>query len=293
MAHRSRPFIIVVSYVADVRIVVNANISISYIDSINNVGVANDNFVNIERVQMAVITFANPKGGVGKTTTALITAMELDRAGANVAFYDLDPNENVVSWRNRRDQEGRATSITVRPRPAEIEKVLDDVESLDDQFDYVVVDLEGTRDKIVTYALSTSDVVLIPTNGSTMEVIQGADTVRLIKSTSKMTKRNIPFAFVFTRMNAAFQSLDEKSVLSELAANELPFLQTRVVTRSPYSQIFREGKTLSEIRDSAIERTKDDVASKQKQALGQVDKAIMNVSDLVKEVLEFMDQEAS
>lgn len=238
---------------------------------------------------MAVITFANPKGGVGKTTTALLTALELNRAGASVAFYDLDPNANVVRWSERRKEVNRGTAITVKPRPSEIEAILDELEDLSENHDYVIVDLEGTRDKIVTYALSSSDLVLIPTNGSTMEVVQGADTVRLIKSTAKMTRRNIPFSFVFTRMNAAFQTTDEKSVIAELEEHELPFLKTRVVSRSPYSQMFREAVTLAEIRDAVVRATMDSVASKRSQEVGRIDKAITNASSLVTEILSKLE----
>jgi chromosome partitioning protein len=40
---------------------------------------------------MPVISFANPKGGAGKTTTALILATELADSGASVSIIDADP----------------------------------------------------------------------------------------------------------------------------------------------------------------------------------------------------------
>ena len=40
---------------------------------------------------MPVITFANPKGGAGKTTTALILANELASKGAKISIIDADP----------------------------------------------------------------------------------------------------------------------------------------------------------------------------------------------------------
>ncbi len=181
----------------------------------------------------------------------------------------------------------------MKPRPSEIEAILDELEDLSAEHDYVIVDLEGTRDKIVTYALSSSDLVLIPTNGSTMEVIQGADTVRLIESTAKMTRRKIPFSFVFTRMNAAFQTTDEKSVIAELKEHDLPYLKARVVTRSPYSQLFREAVTLAEIREAVIEATANSVASKRAQEVGRIDKAISNASQLVSEILSKLEGDRS
>ena len=44
-----------------------------------------------------VITFANQKGGVGKTTTAHIVAVGLQLRGYNVLAIDLDPQANLTS----------------------------------------------------------------------------------------------------------------------------------------------------------------------------------------------------
>ena len=239
---------------------------------------------------MTVITFVNPKGGVGKTTTAIITAMELDRAGAKVAFYDLDPNANVLGWNNNRASKGLQTNFHIKGRPEDIEDVLEDIEELNSNNDYVIVDLEGTRDKIVTYTLSATDFAIIPTNGSTMEVIQGAETVRLIESTSKMTRRKIPYSFIFTRMNAAFKSIDEKSVASELDRNGIPYLETRLITRSPYSQIFRESLTLVEIRMNVMESTAKIANSKNQKAIEKIDKAIKNASELTNEIIQRIEK---
>ena len=44
-----------------------------------------------------VITFANQKGGVGKTTTSQITAIGLAKRGYKVLAADLDPQANLSS----------------------------------------------------------------------------------------------------------------------------------------------------------------------------------------------------
>lgn len=47
---------------------------------------------------MKTITFAIQKGGTGKTSTAVSTAVELAEKGHSVIFIDADPQGNATSW---------------------------------------------------------------------------------------------------------------------------------------------------------------------------------------------------
>ena len=47
---------------------------------------------------MPVIAFANPKGGAGKTTSALLLATELANKGAAVTVIDADPERWISQW---------------------------------------------------------------------------------------------------------------------------------------------------------------------------------------------------
>ena len=47
---------------------------------------------------MPTIVVASPKGGCGKSTTAVLLGTELARAGADVSFLDCDPNRSLTLW---------------------------------------------------------------------------------------------------------------------------------------------------------------------------------------------------
>ena len=47
---------------------------------------------------MPVITFANTKGGAGKTTAVLLLATELARSGHRVTVLDADPQLWISRW---------------------------------------------------------------------------------------------------------------------------------------------------------------------------------------------------
>jgi len=50
---------------------------------------------------MPTIVFASPKGGVGKSTAAVLLATELAGFGAGVTMIDADPNKPLSMWARR------------------------------------------------------------------------------------------------------------------------------------------------------------------------------------------------
>ncbi len=126
---------------------------------------------------MYVITFANPKGGSGKTTSAMLLAEQIYIAGGSVAILDLDLNANIVAWSQSRQKEGRNVPFSVHARP-QAEETVALIDELTNEAEYLIIDLEGSRDQIVTFALSRTDLCIIPLDGSPMEARQAAQAVR-------------------------------------------------------------------------------------------------------------------
>ena len=131
---------------------------------------------------MYVIAFANPKGGSGKTTSAMLLAEQISIAGGRVAILDLDPNANILTWSQSRQKESREVPFSVHARPP-AEEIIDLIDRLTDETEYLVIDLEGSKDQIVTFALSRTDLCIIPLDGSPMEARQAAQAVRLVQTT--------------------------------------------------------------------------------------------------------------
>lgn len=198
---------------------------------------------------MYVISFANPKGGTGKTTSALLLAEQLALAGGKVVMLDCDPNQNIVTWWREREEAKRATPFRVLPRPPE-GQVVEEIDGLDGTADYVIVDLEGTAAQVVTFVLSRTDMVVIPFEPTPMETRQAARAVGLVKNTAKMMRRPIPFTLLLTRTNAAFATSDERDVRAETA--DLPVLPISLVRRAAYTRIFRESLLLGEMKPGQV-----------------------------------------
>ena len=175
---------------------------------------------------MYVITFANPKGGSGKTTSAMLLAEQIAISGGRVAVLDLDPNANILAWAQARRAQGREVPFAVHARP-QAEETVELIDSIGEKADYLIVDLEGSKDQIVTFALSRTDLCVIPLDGSPMEARQAAAAVKLVQTTASMIRAPIAYTLLFTRTNAAFQSTDERDVRAEMSASDIAALSVR------------------------------------------------------------------
>ena len=145
---------------------------------------------------MYVIAFANPKGGSGKTTSAMLLAEQISIAGGRVDILDLDPNANILAWSQSRQKEGREVPFSVHARP-QAEEIVALIDGLADEAAYLIIDLEGAKDQIVTFALSRTDLCIIPLDGSPMEARQAAQAVRLVQTTASMIRSPIEYALLF------------------------------------------------------------------------------------------------
>lgn len=239
---------------------------------------------------MFTITFANPKGGSGKTTSAMLLAEQIHHAGASVAILDCDPNQNIVQWAEQRRGEGKAVPFIVRPVPSESD-FLDTVDSIRGKADYLIIDLEGTASNLVTYAISQADLVLVPFEPTPMEARQAARAVQLVRNTGRMMNKDIGHALLLTRVNAAFQTSDEKDVRKETESADIPVLRTAIVRRAAYTRIFREGFLLSELFDQARNEVKDSTSSQQERILKPLESAIQNAKDFAQEVVNTLPQQ--
>jgi chromosome partitioning protein len=265
----------------------NSNIKVSImVNYIVNVIFGVDFSDNFDiMICMYVITFANPKGGSGKTTSAMLLAEQIAISGGRVAILDLDPNANILAWAQGRAEAGRTVPFTVHARP-QAEDTVALIDGLAAEADYLIIDLEGSKDQIVTFALSRTDLCIIPMDGSPMEARQAAQAVRLVETTARMIRSPIAYTLLFARTNAAFLTTDERDVRQEMEANNINTLPVRIARRAPYTRIFRDNVLLAELPDLVAEEMTGKAASTTEKAQKQVTSAIENARDYAQAVID-------
>src|SRR3954465_3619880 len=137
---------------------------------------------------MAVVSVCSTKGGVGKTTLVICLADAFARQGGRIAIIDADPNGHVASWRERAGDD-----CTVDVIAGVTEKgILDCITEAATRYAVVFVDLEGAASQAVTYAIAESDLVLIPSKVSGMDLQEVFRTYEVVQRAEKMLRRSIP-----------------------------------------------------------------------------------------------------
>ncbi len=220
---------------------------------------------------MTVISFANPKGGAGKSTSAVILATQLATSGADVSIIDADPNYPIFDWSqlpNKPEKIEVLSRVThaqdQRKSPTEVvvtsDNIIDVIEDASERSAFVIVDLEGTADVLVGDAVAVSDLVIIPTQMSPMDVKQAARAARLVKKQGKVARRTIPFAMLVTRDKTAIKSATDMAIEEKFKEFNIPLLQTRLIERAPFKEMMLKGGGLEQL-DQERESVRNAVAN--------------------------------
>ena len=173
---------------------------------------------------MPIITFANPKGGAGKTTAALLLASELAAHRAEVVIIDADPERWISQWAGL---PGKPDTIRVVSDVTE-DSIVDQIDEAARATQFVIIDLEGTASLMAANAVGMSDFVVIPTQGGSMDARGAAKMIRLIHNQERMARREIPHAVLLTRISAAVASRSLKNVRGQLDAAGIPVVPSKV-----------------------------------------------------------------
>lgn len=218
---------------------------------------------------MPVITFANTKGGAGKTTLALITAGELARRGLRVALIDADPQQ-WASHGMRRAATGAGPSIIGDVTADTIEQR---IKSLKKSTDYILVDLPGSISPLLAKGIGLSDHVLVPVQGCALDAAGGAQVLDILKALARDCDIRIPHSVALTRVNSIITTRALLVVKAMLAQQGVHVLSTPLIERAAYRDMFDAGTTLDALDPESV----SNLAKAQDNARLLVDEIIQQV----------------
>lgn len=188
---------------------------------------------------MPTIVVASPKGGAGKSTTAVLLGTELARGGVPVTMLDCDPNHSLTLWAGRGEL---PKGITVLSDVSEAD-IVRTIKAHDSDGQIVVVDLEGVASRLVSRAISQADLVLTPMRATTLDATIGGRALQLVAEEEEALDRAIPHAVVFT-MTKAIQSKQHKGIAISLKEQDVDVIDPPLMERAAFSGLFAFGGDL-------------------------------------------------
>jgi chromosome partitioning protein len=197
---------------------------------------------------MPVVVVANPKGGAGKSTVALVLATTLARLGATVSIIDADPNRPIVDWRT--GNSALDVEVIGDLNESSVIKIVREQRSLRQ---FVLVDLEGTASRLVSRAITQADLVLIPLQASGVDARQASRAVALIHEEEEaLGGRHIPFRVVLTRTSPIITTRIEREIVNALEASGLPLMRAQLHERQAFKGMFVRRLALHELDASQV-----------------------------------------
>lgn len=215
---------------------------------------------------MPTIAFISPKGGVGKTTAALLLASQLAR-GAKVSVIDADPNHPIASWAKGAALPDNLSILA----DVDEDTILDRIEEAAAKTPFVIVDLEGTAAKIVLLAVSQADLVVIPMQGSQLDAEQASRAIRVLKQHEKMTGRAVPYGVLLSRTSPIIRTRTMGHIQEGLTNAGVPMFATQLHEREAFRAIFSFQKTLEDLDEKDVPN---------------LNKAIVNAEQFAVEMIE-------
>ena len=203
---------------------------------------------------MASIVLASPKGGAGKTTSAVLLATEFAVGGADVAILDCDPNRCVSRWASKKKPPDRVTVVDEKVTENNIVPV---IEKYDCDGRFVIVDLEGVVSRLMSRAISQADLVITPMRATVLDAEIGIGVASLIVTEERILKRKIKHAVAFT-MTRGIITTQHRNIKESLQEQGVIVIEPPLMERSAFSALFSYGGDLRSMpkqgrMDKAIE----------------------------------------
>lgn len=135
---------------------------------------------------MAVVSIASAKGGVGKSTLALLLGAEFALDGYRVTILDCDLNQHASAF----GLKAKLPGLTILPDISEggVLKAMREAES---KHDMVLIDLPGGSSTLALKALQRSHFVLVPTQPSLPDARDAMKTIAQIDDAEELARTPI------------------------------------------------------------------------------------------------------
>lgn len=175
-----------------------------------------------------ILTVANTKGGVGKTTLAFLLALARAKAGRDVWLVDADPQGSALTAATVRAESGR-TPVLACSHYTSAGAIGSQIRRQSGKYDDVVIDCGARDTEALRMALMLADVLLVPVQPRGLDIWAVGQMAALVE-TATATREGLR-ALVVLNLADPGMSPDNADAAAALADFPTLTLAERLVRR--------------------------------------------------------------
>jgi chromosome partitioning protein len=190
---------------------------------------------------MQTLVFLSQKGGSGKTTLAVHTAVAAQEDGARVVIIDTDIQESATTWGTARKKARKNTGEAAIPEVAPVAAAeLDDVMAAarHDAMTLCIIDTAPHAAPDATRVAKKADLVVIPCRPTAFDLAAVDSAVNIVTAAGK------PAVFVLSA--CPFRALEIAETRAALEAKGFPVAPVPITDRRAFARAIATGRAVTE-----------------------------------------------
>lgn len=205
-----------------------------------------------------VVTIANEKGGSGKSNIAINLAVKLFSLGEDILLIDSDPQNSIRVFNDIRAS--KEVPLGFNCVNVFGDSLATQVELLQGKYETLIIDTAGRDCDEMREALSVSDILIIPTQPSDLDIAVLNKMIKLFKQ-YKQFKRDLK-AFVVISKASPNPALQDKitalqSYIKDKNIDDLRLCKSVLYERELYRNAFSNGMGVVEYGKKSDNALKD------------------------------------
>lgn len=187
--------------------------------------------------QTRIVTFAQTKGGVGKSTMLLSFAGALASKGHRVRIIDLDQNGTLLRWGKNHGKAYPLISVETVADDALGPYLVERFKQRWEEPEFVLLDLAGSLTKTTYRCAALSHLTISPTKLSEIDLSEATKLYFRIKAVAQERGREIVHRILVNEVDTVGGKAQHHSY-AQLAKTPMQMFKTEITKRSAYRDQF-------------------------------------------------------
>jgi len=186
-----------------------------------------------------IITFANQKGGSGKTTLSANLAVLWANSEYKVAVIDADAQKSLTYWLEARKKYYREEPIGINHYPFDVRNLNEDLKQIKRKYDFIIIDSPPSITFETIQIIKFSDFIYVPVQPSPIDLMATIPFLNISKQERKKT------TVILNRVMPRAKLTD--AMIMRLRYAGAKIARSRISSKIIYAETFSVGRGVVDI----------------------------------------------